>query len=255
MAVGRGQPEPRAQDVERDAVRIRRGEDAIAGIGRIRAPTAGRERGGTRRGARCGVDQGGGRREGWSASLSRLTVPPFGTGLTLAVSVTGWPIHTTGIAPEGVPVLADRDRVLVVLVEAKDKLHVLDGVGGDPVCRRDRHRVGAYGARRRCPVDRSDPEGHVRRKGKPRWQGARCHGQGRRGRPELEDLDGPAVVVRVREPALDQFHGGGAPPLMVGAVGDAADAGEAPTAKAPPTMATSTKQAFATARRHSHNFD
>jgi hypothetical protein len=133
MAVGRGQPEPRAQDVERDAVRIRRGEDVIAGIGRVRGPTAGRELGGTGRDARCGVDREGAAGGVVCASpLSRLTVPPFGTGLTLAVSVTGWPIHTTGIAPEGVPVLADRDRVVVVLVEAKTNVTCWTASGATP---------------------------------------------------------------------------------------------------------------------------
>ncbi len=139
-------------------------------------------------------------------------MPPFGTGLTLAVSVTGWPIHATGIAPEGVPVVVDTGKGHGRLGGGEDKGHVLDGVGGDPVCGRDRHRVGAYGARGRRPVDRSVPE-RVGRKGKPRWQGARRHGQGRRGRARTGDFDGPAVVVRVREPALDQLNGGGAPPV------------------------------------------
>jgi hypothetical protein len=55
--------------------------------------------------------------------LCKLTLPPFGTGLTLAVSVTGWPTHT---------VRADRVTVVVVLVVAKKNVTCCTASGATP---------------------------------------------------------------------------------------------------------------------------
>ena len=187
VAVGGGQPEPRRETVESDAVRIRRGEDAIAGIGPVRGPAAGRERGGTRRDARRGVDREGGRRERSCpprVAALQANRAPVRDGAYLGRERDRLAHPTTGIAPGSVPVLLDTERVMVVFVVAKTKVTCWTASGATPFVavaspRSCLRRSGA------SPPSQSVPN-TFGRKGKPRGRVPDVMVRAGVGVPELE---------------------------------------------------------------------